>query len=1156
MCGIVGFLSDSSWRCEPDCDWLRQVQRDLGAIDRENPAWDRVETALDQLEGDFNSLMSFEVHDWLDSEREGRAIVEELRRSLSELCDRADETLDRSGSDELQRVREKLDDYRWQVDHEVLRYLERARGLMPPWLVEQGPNRSQRFVAWAFEQTLESLDKLEVRGRDSAGVSVLGLVDTEPDISSGLETELERRMALTAADSGQILLRRDDGGWIVRFVYKVANLVGRLGDNAEFLRREIRGDRLLWLCMATVRQLNLLIHTRWASNGVINVANAHPVDARGIRGKEHRAVESADPDALFVVNGDVDNYRELSESTVRARGLDLDPTISTDAKILPLLFFLDTHGEVDPLRRLNDVLRRCDGSMAVVMQHPSLPEHLFLAQRGSGQSLYAGRVRNGWLAASELYGMAARCHSAYPIISSEPQGIGVALEASADVHQLPAVHLGSGEVVHLAAEALSIHSRDIDRKDFDYYIDKEIHEAPASVRRTLQGKYERSAGEVRFNLASFGNGSALFERMRSADAARISQIIVIGQGTASIAAMGIAHLIGKALERTDIWVESVKASELIGFMPRRRLEDVLVIAVSQSGTTTDTNRVVDLVRERGAWVHAIVNRRNSPLVRKAHSHLYTSNGRDIEMSVASTKAYYSQVAAGKLMALLLATALRSLNAKEIRQEIEILERLPARIEEVLDHRAEIAACAAEIAPVHRYWAVVGNGANHIAAEEIRIKLSELCYKAIPCDFTEDKKHIDLSTEPLTIVVANDLPEEVVQDTVKEVSIFRAHNGRPMVICSRDEDRFDSEAQALLRVPRIGGGMDFVLATVAGHLWGIEAAKTIDAQAALFRDLRGMLSRPPKLVPTSGSLLTAFQAALERVEDGYADSALPARRVAHLARYLRRLESQPGEASPPRELLVEGIDLVRGIIEEMARPIDSIRHQAKTVTVGISRPEAALPPPVGALFELLGVTPADLKEEDSRRLESLTGLISGVPGGLLYEVLEPAERGSEAPPRLRAVKEAGRSKVRDSRFAVARPVEGSKRRVLRMGSAVWSEGREEKPQSVLMLPLFRGDGGKCTHLVLMHLEFVREASVQQKLRLLRQLGGKYDELLELNEEKSIGASLKEILDTLSPRDLAFRTPAEMLHIYADRKRVSAQASLSQWVGHKLSIGVLI
>ena len=87
------------------------------------------------------------------------------------------------------------------------------------------------------------------------------------------------------------------------------------------------------------------------------------------------------------------------------------------------------------------------------------------------------------------------------------------------------------------------------------------------------------------------------------------------------------------------------------------MSDTLVVATSQSGTTTDTNRTVDLARARGALVIAIVNRRQSDLVDKADGVLFTSDGRDVEMSVASTKAFYSQVAACFLLAFAIAAEL-------------------------------------------------------------------------------------------------------------------------------------------------------------------------------------------------------------------------------------------------------------------------------------------------------------------------------------------------------------------------------------------------------------------------------------------------------------------------------------------------------------------
>ena len=129
--------------------------------------------------------------------------------------------------------------------------------------------------------------------------------------------------------------------------------------------------------------------------------------------------------------------------------------------------------------------------------------------------------------------------------------------------------------------------------------------------------------------------------------------------------------------------------------------------------------------------------------------------------------FYAQVVA----TVLLSSAIANL-VDETRDQNEILRalrELPKSMEQVISTRADIAAAAQRHAPQKRYWAVVGNGPNRIAANEIRIKLSELCYKAIPEDGTEDKKHIDLSSEPLIFVCAAGLSGSNIDDVAKEVA---------------------------------------------------------------------------------------------------------------------------------------------------------------------------------------------------------------------------------------------------------------------------------------------------------------------------------------------------------------------------------------------------
>src|SRR4029079_5006454 len=156
------------------------------------------------------------------------------------------------------------------------------------------------------------------------------------------------------------------------------------------------------------------------------------------------------------------------------------------------------------------------------------------------------------------------------------------------------------------------------------------------------------------------------------------------------------------------------------------------------------------------------------------------------------------------------------------------------------------------APPRRYWAVVGNGPNRVAAEEVRIKLSELCYKSIACDITEDKKHIDLSSEPLILVCAAGLVGSTADDIAKEVAIYRAHKAAPIVIASDGEERFHA-ALRVISGPAVAPDVAFVLSATAGHLFGYEAALAIDALARPLREAREAIELSVAR-PVSGDVL--------------------------------------------------------------------------------------------------------------------------------------------------------------------------------------------------------------------------------------------------------------------------------------------------------------
>jgi len=1109
MCGIAGFLSTVAWQNGSQLDWLDPVlaQFERAAASAE-PQPDSA-PALAELAGRFDTLMNFATHLALIEQSAIRQKLERLATALEHLQEHPNGAA---------ATLESLRDYAWQVRAEVLDNVGRTQALMPA----AGTDRASHFVAWSLELVLENIDRLEVRGRDSAGLAVQ--LCLPPDwsleaLTPVLRSEFDQRAAEQHADTGSVLLMTlPDGRSVCRFVYKVANLIGKLGDNGNNLRTAIRQDALLWAIAPATEQLAVLAHTRWASNGIINIANCHPVNA-SLAGDE--ALADPDGQVLAALNGDVDNYQQLVASAVESRNRAIPDSIRTDAKIIPILFRLDTDPDQTSSERLLTVMRRLEGSLAVSLLHPADPDHLHLAQKGSGQSLFLAQVDDGWLLASEVYGLAARARSALPLVQVGRGGIQVSIGPEPDLH---ARLIDDGEPVELTKEPIQIFSRDIFRGDYEYFLEKEIHEAPSSVRKTLQGRYAKTGREVDFTAGEQQDLAPLINRLKDRTLPPVRRIMAIGQGTASVAAMGVAHLLRQALGNSPIAVDWAKASELSTRLGNQKLDDMLVIAISQSGTTTDTNRTVDLARADGAWVHAIVNRRNSPLVGKSDSRLFTSDGRDVEMAVASTKAFYSQIAAGKLTALCLGQALGTMTPARLYDELRALEELPERIQEVLATESDIAACAQAYAPRQRYWAVVGSGPNKIAAEEIRIKLSELCYRSIPCDFTEDKKHIDLSTEPLTLVIANDLPSLVAQDTAKEVAIFKAHNGRPIVFAALGESCFAPYAEAIVPLPSAGAGLDFVMATVAGHLWGFHAAKAIDQSGWPFRNAAAAMTTAlddpgqSDLTPVGDELAALF----ECIVAGDLDAGLPAHKVALLGHYQARLHS--ADPADCKRLLSEGIALMKAAYDELSRPIDTIRHQAKTVTVGTTRPQKEIAPLVRRALLELGVAASALAERDRQFLIALSPFIAAVTGGVYYAVL-PGERAANAAPLLHVTRKIGDSAGRGSMYDRPQPVAGSKRRALRLGRAIPSIGPDGS-EKLLMIPVFDEKEWNCEGLTLLRVDIIPQASLQQKKAMLQELG-RYDDLCDAFQEVRLGDSFTAFLEAVPPQALIFAASARDL-----------------------------
>ncbi|HUU39316.1 MAG TPA: SIS domain-containing protein [Desulfatiglandales bacterium] len=1056
-----------------------------------------------------------------------------------------------------------LKDIHWPLKEEILNNLEKIEGLsrstdkdMPQLVFKQLKNINVLF---------NNLDRLEVRGRDSAGISVIAIVEKKDYLL--FEKELAKRSLLDEFSSRlkeEILLNKNitinirEDNVSIAFTYKIAAQIGHLGDNVKFLRKQIQDDSIFqsFITLPSIYQ-TIFAHTRWASVGEISEPNCHPIDNLILH--NYREDEPNDRTGIIHVclNGDIDNYSVLKEEYEKETKKSIPTQITTDTKIIPLQIqkYYDMGHPIEESLRL--AVNDFTGSHAIAMHTDLAPGKIFLAQRGSGQTIYIGLGKEHYITASEIYGLVEET-SRYIKLEGEKTGNGLEgknrgqifimdQDSSGELDGIRACYY-NGDPIKLTEDNIKhteITSRDIDRQHFPHYFMKEISESPASVENTLLNKWQivQKHGK-NYPLVLLDDQTMPPSIITAFTQNRIKRILFIGQGTAGIAALGCARILGYYLAGSGIHVAPLKASEFSGGLFNTNLKDTLIIAITQSGTTTDTNMAIDMAKEHGAYTMAIVNRRDSDITFKVDGVLHTSTGRDVEMSVASTKAYYSQIAAGSILGLKLAQLISLRDDDFIFGEIQRLMKLPFLMKKVLSMDKEIAASAYKFAPTKKYWAVVGSGYNKIAADEIRIKLSELCYKTISSDVVEDKKHIDLSSEPLIVICAAGSRGNVINDIIKDTAIFKAHQATTIVIATEGQEGFKPYADSLIYLPEIAEHFSPILTTLTGHLWGYHAAMAINEGSRFLFDFREEVNRYISECFENG--LDIYQTILnksfqektarffshfkKRLDDRRYTTAMELKAASDLTLLLKYLSGRLPMADFELDFDVSGtapnmfeifFRCIGEAIDDMARPIDAIRHQAKTVTVGTSRIWEQID---GLLFETAkksGFDVSNLTNKNVLVLKNLQEIISTIKGETLYKISNLSYAGEPVDgSNIELVKKGGSAANLPSRVESDNRLMGTKRIIVKAGNVFIGKGRIDN-RSILVVPLMK-IGPNIDHLLLLNIGFREEIDVAKKIKAL---GDKFPHIKNIVEETGL-AWKDDYINLLKAEDL-FGNSAEKI-----------------------------
>ena len=361
---------------------------------------------------------------------------------------------------------------------------------------------------------LNSLNRLEVRGRDSAGLQIVFTLEKEKDIKSllnGLKEKSLHDIYLKRSEEGDLLngsirvINNVCAGkkkTTVTFTYKTFSIVGELGRNAGDLKQTIKEDKIFQAFAQTDTKCETaLLHTRWASVGSITEENCHPVNNY----KPNQAPSSfpfypaGAANINVILNGDIDNYPALY-NTLELDREPIDAKVTTDTKIIPLQiekYLKEGHNLTESFRlAVNDF----EGSHAIAMTCDLEPGKFFLALKGSGQSIYVGVGSDQYMFSSELYGLVEVTTrfikmNGDTIPSRENAAAGQIFildqNSSGGLAGIKACGYDGAEII-LKEDSMrkaEITTRDIDRGDYPHFFLKEISESAVSIRKTLRGKY-------------------------------------------------------------------------------------------------------------------------------------------------------------------------------------------------------------------------------------------------------------------------------------------------------------------------------------------------------------------------------------------------------------------------------------------------------------------------------------------------------------------------------------------------------------------------------------------------------------------------------------------------------------------------------------------
>jgi glucosamine--fructose-6-phosphate aminotransferase (isomerizing) len=496
-------------------------------------------------------------------------------------------------------------------------------------------------------------------------------------------------------------------------------------------------------------------HTRWATHGKPSEVNAHPHQAGSV---------------VVVHNGIIENYLELKEHLLK-RGAKFGS--ETDTEIVAHLVNEKVQEGADFLTAVQKSLREIHGSYALVFLNLKDPGRLIVAKNST--PIVIGWGEGETLVASDI-----------PALLDHTRK--VTFLEDGEVAEIKAggfrILNGKGKVLSRSFKEITWNAVAAQKGGYRHFMLKEIHEQPRSITDTFRGRISLKEGAVALEGIPLSA-----TQMR-----KVKRIHLVACGTAWHAA-----LVGKFMleEIARIPVEVDYGSEFRYRVPLIKSGDLLLL-VSQSGETADTLAAVEMARKKKAKVISICNVVDSTIARKSDGVFYTHAGPEI--SVASTKAFTSQLTALYLLAIGMGRLSGNLPAAQAKRLLEDLMHLPHWIEEALKLDNELEGLAHELSGVSDFL-YLGRGINYPIALEGALKLKEISYIHAEGYPAGEMKHgpIALVDEKMPVVVL--LPRDRhFQKTLSNLKEVESRGAKIIAVTNRDGETIGGTSHRSLVVP--------------------------------------------------------------------------------------------------------------------------------------------------------------------------------------------------------------------------------------------------------------------------------------------------------------------------------------------------------------------